>query len=138
MDKALPIAKIVGLPSQNQWSQVHFFWPETSDKQHQRGQLLAIITLVNPSGADEIAAIGKEAILRLHEEYYGNLSDSSLERLKIGIQVLAGELNGEDNFVLAAAARIGSVLFLAAYGQCQVLLLRQGELATILTRRSQN
>ena len=78
----LHCAKIVGTPTSKSGSWVHTFSPTDENKLIQRGHLLVAIGLNNFNGLGDLAAIGKEIVSRLHEEYYGDLTATAFNQLK--------------------------------------------------------
>jgi len=87
----IELAKIMGTPCANLWSQVHTFIPEDPQKLSQRGKLLAVIGLKSQGSEVEIIAQGREILARFHEEYFGNLEGGILERLKTSLEKIRSE-----------------------------------------------
>lgn len=123
------IAKIVGKPAENLWSQVHNFNPDDPEKKEKRGELLAILVLRGvPEGIEAIAA-GREVLGRLHEEYYGNLEGSAYERLTAAVRKVCQE---NENLEIVAAALCRQALYLALISRGKVLLKRGASLGILL------
>ena len=89
----LRFAKIVGTPTEKSGSWVHAFSPSDEEKLSQRGHLLAVIGLDNFVGEGELAIVGREIISRLHEEYYGELTNQPFVQLKSAVNKVAQEIN---------------------------------------------
>lgn len=126
------LAKVVGTPSDQSWSQVHSFRPEEEEKLSSRGHLLAVLSL---SGAGEgVTAVetGREAISRLHEEYYGELERQPLAAIEAATEKVAAEVSDDTAVEIVAAALIGSALYLAAVGKSQAALMRQLKMGKLL------
>jgi len=128
----LQIAKIVGTPSEENWAQVHTFFPQEEEKISRRGQLLAVMSLSALAEGMEIAAAGREIISRLHEEYYGDLSASPFEQLKRAVEKVSTEAVGEVEVEIAAASIVDKVLNVTILGEGRLVVCRQGKMATVL------
>jgi len=128
-------AKIVGTPTGKSGSWVHAFSPTDPQKLSQRGHLLAVIGLDNFIGEGELAAVGKEIISRLHEEYYGQLTTKAFDQLKKTINKVTQEINesGDLNLNLGAVVVINNLLYVVMSHGSQLKLLRQGQIKTIFS-----
>ena len=115
----LQTAKVVTALTDKGWSQIHTF-----------GQLLAVVTLSQVE--DQQAALGKEAITRLHEEYFGaQTTESPLLKLKRAVTTVAAEVGG--NLGVVAMVLVGQALYLVVLGGGRVVLRRSGKTAILLT-----
>jgi hypothetical protein len=125
--------KIVGTPTEKSASWVHTFSPIDKDKLSQRGHLLAVIGLDNFSNEGKLAAVGKEIISRLQEEYYGELTARPFDQLKKTISKVVQEINenGDLNLNLGAVVVIDKLLYVVMSGGSRLMLLRQGQMKTI-------
>ena len=132
---ALRFAKVVGTPTEKSGSWVHIFSPTDEQKLSQRGHLLAVIGLDNFIGEEELAAVGKEIISRLHEEYYGELTSKAFDQLKRTIDKVAREINegGDLSLNLGAVAIIDNLLYVVMSRGSQLMLLRKGQIQTIFS-----
>ncbi len=128
----LESAKVVGTATEESWSQVHTFSPTDKEKQKLRGHLLAVLSLAGLSEGVEAVAAGREVISRFHEEYYGNLEAKALERLRLAVERVRGEVEGEAEIEIGAAVVVGGVLYLAIAGQGQALLQRETSMGILL------
>ena len=128
----LQIAKIVATPTEKTGSWVHTFSPQETEKMACRGELLAVVAIDNPLEEVEVAAVGKEIISRLHEEYYGELSETPFERLEKTVGVVFAEAAKELTIELAAVSLVKNVLNVSLVGGGKLVVLRQGKMATIL------
>ncbi len=128
-------AKIVGTPTGKSGSWVHAFSPTDPQKLSQRGHLLAVIGLDNFIGEGELAAVGKEIISRLHEEYYGQLTTKAFDQLKKTINKVTQEINesGDLNLNLGAVVVINNLLYVVMSHGSQLKVLRQGQIKTIFS-----
>lgn len=117
--------KITGTPGASGWSQVHEFRPDDPEKLSQRGHLFAVVAAAPQAG--------RELILRLHEEYFGNLETTAFYALKNAAQKVVNEFSqrGED-VELAGAVVLGEVVYSAAGGGARVEIYREGNMAKIL------
>jgi hypothetical protein len=127
------VAKIVGVSSRTSWSQVHTFFPKDQKKLEERGQLLALISLKRSEleAKEEIVSFGREAIARLHEEYFGNLEGEILERLKKAVAQVAEEAGDGLEVEIVAAAVKEETAYLAVFSQGRVILKRDNSVAAI-------
>ena len=81
---------------------------------------------------EEAAALGKEALTRLHEEYFGNPNKNPFETLTQAVEKIAIEVNSEQEVDLVAAALVGKILYLASNSAAKVFLLRGETLGLVL------
>ena len=126
-------AKIVGTPSQKTWSQVHTFFPEDSLKKEKRGILLAVLSFAGIGEGIEALSVGREILLRLHEEYYGQTEVPVLEQLRKAVGRVCQEFAQEEQKLeICAGVLLGDVLYLAISGGGQVWLKRQDALGRVL------
>jgi hypothetical protein len=126
-------AKVTAAPGASGWAQVHEFTPDDPERVRIRGRLFAVLaTSKVREGIDTITS-GRELIGRLHEEYFGNLEAKPFDALKNAIQKVANEFGqGWGDVEIAACAFVDGVIFSAATGGSQVVICRDGALATIL------
>lgn len=127
-------AKLTGTPDSSGWSQIHEFQPEEPEKVSSRGHLFAVVATkrVDGGGVDMISA-GRELIARLHEEYYGDLTQKPFNSLKNAVQKVIDEFKVSWGDVeIAAASLVGGVVYSAAGGGSGVMICRGGALGTIL------
>lgn len=130
----LHCAKIVGTPTAKSGSWVHTFSPTDENKMTQRGHLLVAIGLNNFNGLGDLAAIGKEIVSRLQEEYYGDLADTAFNQLKKTItKVIAEAVEGSEfDLNIAAAVVIGNYLYGVMSHGGRLLLFRQQQIVPLL------
>lgn len=128
----LESAKIVGASDEIFWSQVHTFLPEKEKKKARRGQLLAVFSLRKISlGEEELVSFGREAISRLHEEYFGNLSGEILMRLKEAVLKVKEEFEGGMELEIVAGVLGGEAIYLVVLGEGKAVLKRGERLGVI-------
>jgi hypothetical protein len=125
-------AKIVGTATDETWSQVHTFFPSEEEKRKKRGSLFAVLSLTGLGEGVEVVAVGREIISRLHEEYYGNLEEGVLARLKRAIEKLTAEIEPPAKLEIGAAVVSDKVLYLAIAGGGQAVLSRGGKIGLVL------
>ena len=136
----LSVAKIVGSSDEKRWVQVHTFFPEEEEKKKKRGILLAVLTLIDLEAGEEgveVVEVGREAMARLHEEYYGNLEGEAFEGLKRAVQRVKEEVKIE---ILAGAVLTleeENVLYLVADGEGEVVVQRGEAMGEILKGRKE-
>ena len=127
-------SKVTGTPDSENWTQVHEFIPQEENKISNRGRLVAIISTSNSEEGVDVVVAGREILARLHEEYYGDLSDSPFIALKEAVQNVGREFESElKNLEISAAAIIADNIFLAALGG-QAFIFRNGMFVEILGR----
>lgn len=117
---SLQTAKVVSALTDQGWSQIHVF-----------GSFLAVVTLSQLQ--DQQAALGKETITRLHEEYFGQQAKPPLKRLAEAIRAVAAETDG--SLQVVALSLVGQVLYLAILGEGRIVMRRGGKTATLLVGR---
>lgn len=133
---SMKLAKIVGTPTLKNWSQVYTFFPEDEVKRKQRGTLLAVLFFSFSSSTEETTATGREILLRLHEEYYGQTQEPVLERLTKTIEKVCQEFSTEEQRLeIVAAVQLENILYLASFGAGEVWLKRGGALGKVLEGR---
>lgn len=126
-------AKLVGTPTNSSWSQIHTFIPEDSEKRFKRGTLLVVFTFSGFHEESEMAAIGKEIISRLHEEYYGNTDVSAMNCLSRTVKTVSAEFNGENSMVdIVGGVILEDVLYLAISANGQVWIKRGNTVQKVL------
>lgn len=129
----LSIAKIVGSPKGNTGCWIHTFLPPQEEKVNRRGQIFAVATLSGLTAEEEIAAAGKELISRLHEEYYGDLSDTAFIQLKKAVEKVSLEFKAE----IAAVAEVKGVFNAALIGDGRLIFCRGGKTLNLLAGSSE-
>ena len=126
------IAKLVGTPDQNSWSQVHSFIPEDEEKRKKRGLLLAVFSFSNGEGTEAVAT-GRELLSRFHEEYYGETEAKVFACLKAAIIKIDEEFTRpERNLEMAACVIIDNLAYLAVKGKGKILLKRESVFQTLV------
>ncbi|KKT32857.1 MAG: hypothetical protein UW20_C0008G0031 [Candidatus Woesebacteria bacterium GW2011_GWB1_44_11] len=126
-------AKVTAAPGASGWAQVHEFTPEDVEQKSARGQLIAVIGTDKVEEGIGTIASGREIIGRLHEEYYGPTEGKPFDLLRNSTQKVAEEFGeGRGNVEIAACVFVGGVIYSAASGGAEVLICRDGALATIL------
>ncbi|MDP1710031.1 MAG: hypothetical protein Q8L28_00210, partial [bacterium] len=129
-------SKVTGTPSALGWVQIHEFSPSDGDKTASRGHIFLVIATerFKEDGGDINGLIaGRELISRFQEEYYGDLSQKPFEALKKSVEKVTGEFTSSFGTIeIAACALVDNVIYSAAGGGGQVIILRDGMMATIL------
>jgi hypothetical protein len=126
------IAKLVGTPDQNSWSQVHSFIPEDEEKRKKRGILLAVFSFSNGEGTEAVAT-GRELLSRFHEEYYGETEAKVFACLKTAITKIDEEFTRpERHLEIAACVIIENLAYLAVKGRGKILLKRKSVFQTLI------
>jgi hypothetical protein len=133
----LELAKLIGSADTKTWAQVHVFTPEDGEKRERYGSLLAAFSLKSreqaESGQVEIAAFGKELIVRFHELYYtGETHLAVHERLEQAFRTIRQEYEEQVDLSGVAAVILEpmgkTALYVTRLGQAQAFLWRQGQL----------
>ena len=127
-------AKIVGTPTETSGSWVHTFSPQETEKILKRGHLLAVIGLMEFTGMSEIAAVGKEIISRLHEEYYGDLESSPFQQLQGALNKVSQEAKEGTEFKLdiGAVGVVDNILYAVVNNGGKLMINRNGEIKPLL------
>lgn len=130
-------ATLTGSPDFSGWAQVHDFLPEEEEKQRLRGHLFAVVaTGRSEEGVDAVTA-GRELLSRLHEEYFGELTQTPFNALKGAIEKVSKEFSESwGNVEVVAISHIGDVVYSAAGGGAEISIFRNGMLAKILTSKA--
>ena len=131
----LHCAKIVGTPTETSGSWVHTFSPQEEEKLQKRGHLLAVIGLTEFSGSQDLAAIGKELISRLHEEYYGDLMASPFDQLQNTISKVSKEVKEGAEFKLdiGTVGVVGKILYALVNNGGRLIINRDGQITPLLS-----
>jgi len=132
----LHLAKIVGTPTTTSGSWVHTFSPFQEEKLSKRGHFLATIGLTEFAGPEEIAAVGKEMISRLQEEYYGDLEPSVFAKLKKAVDKVSQEAKEGTGFKLdlGAVVLLDKALYAVVNGRARLMINRDGKIRTLLSQ----
>ena len=114
------IGKLVETPTPSSWSQVHTFFAEDPEKSKERGDLLAVLSVSGEEGVEALA-LGREIILRFHEEYYGQKEASAMVQLTKAVESVVDEFNKKGHSLeVVAGALLGEMLYVAIYGSGDV------------------
>lgn len=131
-------SRLTGTPSEWVWTQTHEFRPSDEPKFRKRGRLFAIISLRRPAGSRKEGIIdnvdlGREVLLRLNEEYFGDLSKEGLEGLKNAVSRVWNEFNKEGvDLEIIAASIVGRAIYSALAGGGGFWVFRNSRVARIL------
>lgn len=126
-------SKVTTTPGPSGWVQVHEFFPEDIEKRTSRGHLFAVIATKRFEAGVEGIAAGRELIARLQEEYFGDLTLKPFNALKTSCEKVISEFASSWGDVeIAACAVTDNVVYSAAGGGAEVVICRDGMLATIL------
>lgn len=122
----LQTARLVGRADEKNWSQVHVFAPDDSQKKVKYGTLLASLSL--KSGSQNALNWGKELLQRIHEAYFSCQKTTPFECLKDLVEKIDKELEKSElvNVVLGVVWQkdSNSWLYLTKLGQGQVWVKR--------------
>jgi hypothetical protein len=129
----LKIAKIIGPPDQQSWSQIHFFEPK-DDKKQSHGTLVASLSFSLKTEGADVALLGKELIFRLHESYYASAS-ASLAHLKQAVEAVLEEFSPTLDLEIQTAVLIKRKI-LVTVNSGSVYLSRQAELYPLVHSQS--
>lgn len=130
---SLKVARIVGPPSLRHWPQVYTFFPEDSEKQEKRGMFLSVLTLTLEEDELQITALGKEILLRLQEEYYGEIQAPVLEKLVEATKKVKEEFSLEgQSLEMITVVLLGKALYLVNWSNGEIWLKRQSQLGRVL------
>src|SRR3989344_4107444 len=131
----LKLAKLSGNPEKGSWTQIHDFTPQDATKLEKRGRLIAIIAVNHLSEDIEYYAAAKEILVRLHEEYFANDDKGVLVALKQAISTVLAEFRQDNvDLQIAAAAFLGSIVYVASGGGANALIYRRSEIYNLLEK----
>jgi hypothetical protein len=126
-------AKVTATPGASGWAQIHDFVPEEAERKQKRGRLIAVVATKRVGEGIDTINSGREIIGRLHEEYYGPAEGKPFDLLRNSVQKVVDEFRESWGDVeIAASVFVDEVIYSVAYGGPQVLICREGALATIL------
>lgn len=125
-------AKLTGNPDASGWSQAYEFAPDDSEKLKLRGKLFALISTSSHKEGLDAVVLGREVLLRLHEEYFGKEGGSAFTVLKQAVQKVQEEFASFENVQIAAISLVGKAIFLTACGGSKIYILRQGNLTKLI------
>lgn len=129
---SLQIAKIVGKPEEEFWSQVHVFLPQEKSKQETHGNLLLAVSLSKESDSKlDLASFGKEIIQRFHETYFSSDKEKIVNKLQEAVNKLKEEFSQELKFDLISGVVLKNTLYLARKGRA-LAFLKRGEKKTLI------
>ncbi len=135
------VNQIVGTPDSIWWSQVHHFSGLEKKKLFKRGEMVLLLSLEG-SPEEAATALGREIISRVHEEYYGNLDGSPMDRLKNTLEKIGQEkpvyLSQKVNLSLITLVFWNELIYLGVWGQGRILISRDGEIGELVKNNSQS
>ncbi|KKQ85615.1 MAG: hypothetical protein UT08_C0005G0066 [Candidatus Woesebacteria bacterium GW2011_GWB1_38_8] len=125
-------AKLTGNPDTTGWSQAYEYQSDDSEKLKARGHLFAVIaTNANVEGLDSVIA-GREILSRIHEEYFGELKDPVLKRLKSSANKVMQEFSSWEDVEIGLAVIQDDTLYVVVGGGAASFILRDGELILLV------
>jgi len=126
-------AKVTATPGPSGWVQVHEFAPDDPEKMHLRGRLLVVVATKKAGEGIDTITLGRQFVGRLHDEYFGSLTEKPYDSLRNAVQKVVSEFEQPwGKIEIAACAYAGGVVYSAASGGARVVVCRDGSLATIL------
>lgn len=134
------LKEIIGTPDNEGWVQIHHFSGLEAEKKQKRGEMVLLLSL---KGASEEAATGygREIISRVYEEYYGNLSETPMERVKEMLTKIGKErpvyLTERISLSLLVSVYWQGFVYLGVWGSGEFFLLKKGELVPLLSGEGQ-
>lgn len=138
MNRKMPLElrQILGTPNGLVWSQVHYFLSGEKEKRSLRGELVLLVSFRGREIEQELASLGREIIARVNEEYFGNLKERPMTRLKKTLLKVGQEksayFQGPADLLLLTLVLWRGIIYLGIWGQGEILLRRQGKTAVIL------
>ncbi|MGA3291637.1 MAG: hypothetical protein ABSC49_00650 [Candidatus Microgenomates bacterium] len=126
-------AKVTATPGPSGWVQVHEFAPDDPEKMHLRGRLFVVVATKKAGEGIDTITLGRQFVGRLHDEYFGSLTEKPYDSLRNAVQKVVSEFEQPwGKIEIAACAYAGGVVYSAASGGARVVVCRDGSLATIL------
>lgn len=130
--------KVTATPNQSGWAQVHDFVSDDPDVKKNRGHLFIVIATKKVNDGISNVESGRKLLSRLHEEYFGNLSEKPFSALKAATEKIYEEFKEVWGDVeICVCAIVDNVVYSASGGGASVLIYRDGGLATILASNSE-
>lgn len=127
-------AKLTAMPGASGWCQVYEFTPWESQKLAKRGRLFAVISTSSQEKEKSIE-VGREAISRLNEEYYGNLEKKALFQLKHVCEKMLEDFSFFRIEISAVSILNDNLAYLVVAGGSGISILRDGKLIQLLKGR---
>lgn len=130
--------KVTATPNQSGWAQVHDFVSDDPDIKKNRGHLFIVIATKKVNDGITNVESGRNLLSRLHEEYFGNLSEKPFSALKNATEKIYEEFKeiwGDVEIVTCAV--VDNVVYSASGGGANVLIYRDSAIATILASNSE-
>ncbi len=125
--------KITGNKHNSGWVQVHEFKPESQQSASARGVLMVIVSTKFLNGGVGALSLGRDILNRIGKEYYEDKQTSAYDTLKGVIQRISDENKNDLGGVeIIASSFVDGVVYAVVAGGGQVVILRDGMLATIL------
>lgn len=132
MSAQTSLARVVGTPTINAWSQVHKFTPADPGKIQSRGELFAALSFkqANLPSVD----LGHEILTRLNEEFFGpdDAKGSPFELLKSAVSTVGQEFGEVESLEIITAVVWNDLVYFCVFGNGKVLLWRGGKLVNLL------
>jgi len=133
MDLNVVSAKVLGSPLGGTWLQVHEYTPNEEKKLSTRGTIFAAFFASSSDENFDSIAFGREVLLRLHEEYFGDLTKEPFDALKGAVEKVFGEFSPRLSiFQIATSSFVDGVFYTAVSGGAKAVLLRGSMFAAIL------
>ncbi len=131
-------AKLTGNPDTSGWSQAYEFEPEDVQKLKLRGKLYALISTSSQKEGLDTVVLGREVLLRLHEEYFGKTDTKPFTALKEALKKVEDEFSSWEDIQIAAISQIKDVVYMAVSGGAKTFLFREGKLIKLIESSSGN
>lgn len=126
-------SKVTATPGASGWVQVHEFSPDDPEKLRLRGRLFAVVATKRVEERMDEIFLGRELIGRIHEEYFGSLSENPFNALREAVRKVTLEFKEAWGDVeIAACSLVNDIVYSASAGGGKVIIFREGSLATIL------
>jgi hypothetical protein len=138
MNTLVTSEKLINETAVDTWVQTHDYTPQERSGRREYGRMLAIISLkdtglVEDAGRVQKLEMGREVLMRLHEEYFGKKIIDSLLHIQDALKTVFSEFSGDGSEIEIAVLIIkGKTLYLSCVGGATIHILRYGNLVKII------
>lgn len=127
--------KLVGLPDPSGWVLIHDFTPANNETFFEKGRLIAVLSMGSINGEplplNENLIVGKEIILRFHEEYY-NTKGNVFDLLQATVQKISESFTSPNEKIsILASVFLDNKVAVVSTGNVEAWVLRDSQLAKL-------
>lgn len=119
-------SKLSGIPHAGRWSQVYEFFPQSQEEISRRGRLFLVVTLSSQKEDLESVVAARKILAGIQEEYFGNLEESVLDRLKFCVLKAVKEFDKFGSSEIAGIVVLKNLIYASVSGGARAMVLRDG------------